>query len=577
MHVKRWGGWMLLAAMGAMGAAHAGGGFDADGLRYVSPLGPDDNGTAGALAMDADGGLVVAGTAAVRGTIDEPRLLVRRFNADGSDTSPSELLSLQHAGSLSVPSRGLLVDGLGRVFLAYNLADATSPEDGRGRVVQIAGAGGLPPFSDFTFDPTLSGDALRAIGMDLRRRLVLAGSSRATDGSGGTVGVVLRLSATGAQQMDFGGDGSARIGALNSPNVALRFLSDIALNSVLLHADGRITVVGTASNPFSNEAELLILRLLEDGRRDPDFNGGEPLLYAHRVGFQVATTTTGNAADMAPDGTLVVAARTVVGGTDRACLWQFSPSGAFQDGPCADFGAGDSATDVLLLPNGGVLGMARYSDGGVLRSLLAFFADGLPFGGGFIDRFPAADRNHFPAAIAYDPDRRQVIGLSSGVLAGGSGLFSQRWVLSRDAVQSQSGLDVSPDPLDFGPPQSAAPGALVQSPVRDLAGFDALVRLPLRLVDGAALVGGTRFESGSAPGLHFIARGASTPTLPLRLEHVAPQAIGAGRRTEVEVGGFVRANNLVLTQGGAAAGELSSIVAEPVALFDDGFEPRPAR
>lgn len=572
MHAKHWVG-VLLAVV--VGGANAGGGFDADGLREISPLGPDDNGTAGALAMGADGRLVVAGTAAVRGSVDAPRLIVRRFAPDGSDASPSQLLSLQHAGSLSVPARGLLVDDLSRVFVAYNLADATSPEDGRGLVVQVGPGGGLPSFTDFTFDPTLFGDALRAIAMDLRRRLVVAGSSRATDGSGATVGVVLRLTATGQQDMAFGGDGSARINGLDSPNVALRFLPDVFINSVLLHADGRITVVGTASNPVSNESELLVLRLREDGRRDPDFNGGEPLLYAHRAGTQVATTTAGNAADMAPDGTLVVAARTVVGGTDRACLWQFSPDGVFQGGPCADFGAGDAAVDVLLLPNGGVLGMARFSDGGVLRTTLGFFADGLPFSGGFDDRFPAADRNHFPAAIAYDPDRRQVIGLSSGVRVGDSGLVSQRWVLSRDAVLSQSGLDVAPDPVDFGPAQQVLPGAVVQSPVQDLAGFDAGLRLPLRIVDGAALVDGVRFPSADPAGLFFIGRDAATPSLPLQLEHVAGAQAGDTRRTGVALGGFVRASNLALTQGAAVQGELLSGTVEPVDLFEDGFEGDP--
>lgn len=569
MRGSRWGFLILLAGVSA---ATAGSGFDAEGVRYVSPLGVDDNATAGALALDSEGNLLVAGTAATRGSIDAPRLLLRRFKADGSDASSSALLSLQHAGSLSVPSRGLLVDDVGRVFLAYNLADATSPEDSRGQLVQAGGAGGLPSFSDFVFDPTLSGDGLRAIAMDMRRRIVLSATSRAIDGSGGNVGIVLRLTERGAQDLNFGGDGSVRIGALQSLNFALRSYPDIALNSVLLHADGRISVVGTASNPFSNESELLILRLLESGNRDPDFNNGEPLLYAHREGFQLASITAGNAADMAPDGTLVIAARTVVSGSDQACLWQFSPAGEFQGGPCEDFGAGDSAVDVLLLPNGGVLGLARFSEDGVLRTTLGLFANGLPFTGGFDERFPSADRNHFPAAIGYDPDRAQLIGLASGVIQGDSGLFSQRWVLTRDAVQTLSGLDVSPDPVDFGVTQSAAPNALVQSPQRALGGFDADLRLPLRVTGGTALVDGIRFESADPAALYFISRDAFTGTLPLRLEHTAAAELGGQRSTRLVAGGMVRPMNLALTQGSAASGLLESIVAPPGLPFADGFE-----
>lgn len=569
MRASRWGVLVLLAGLSA---AHAGGGFDADGLRYVSPLGADDNATAGALALDAEGGIVVAGTAAVRGSIDAPRLTVRRFDSDGSDASPSELLSVEHAGSLSVPSRGLLVDDVGRVFLAYNLADSTSPEDSRGRVVQLGGNNGLPSFSDFTFDPSLSADSLRAIALDLRRRVVVTASTRASDGSDANLGVVLRLNDRGSQDLNFGSNGSVRINTLTSLNFAQRSYPDIALNSVLLQADGRISVVGTASNPFSNESELLIVRLREDGSFDPDFNGGAPLLYAHRLGSQVASITSGNAADMAPDGTLVVAARTVVSGSDRACLWQFSPSGEFQGGPCEDFGSGDSAVDVVLLPNGGVLGLARFSDSGVLRTTLGFYANGLLFSGGFDDRFGSASRSHFPAAIGYDPERAHLIGLASGVVQGGSGLFSQRWVLTRDTVQAQSGLDVAPDALDFGAAQSVPANALVQSELRDLSGFDANLRLPLRVSPGAALVDGIRFAGASPDALYFISRDAFTAALPLRLEHTAAGELGGQRSTRITAGGMVRPMNLALTQGMPAIGRLDSIVAPSDQVFENGFE-----
>lgn len=572
MRASRWG-FLVLAA--ALSVAKAGSGFDADGLRYVSPLAADDNGIAGALALDAEGRLVAAGTASARNSIDAPQLIVRRFEADGSDASPTELLSLQHAGSLSVPSRGLLIDDAGRIFLAYNLADATSPEDARGRVVQVGSSGGLPAFSDFSFDPTLSADSIRAIAMDLRRRVVVAATTRASDGSGANLGVLLRLSATGAQEMSFAGDGSARIGPLVSTAFFQRSYPDILLNSVLLHADGRITVVGTALNPFSNDSELLIARFLENGTRDPDFNGGMPLLYAHRRNALVASITAGNAADMAPDGTLVVAARTFISGSDEACLWQFDPAGAFQGGPCEDFGSGDAATDVLLLPNGGVLGMARFSDGGTLRTTLAFWADGLPFSGDFIERFPTASRSHSPAGIAYDPDRRQLVGLASGVIQGSSGLFSQRWVLTRDTVNAQSDLDVSPDPIALDSEQSVAPSAVVRGPVTGLTGFDPELRLPLRVSGGSAVIDGIRFEAGAQPELYMISRDAFTPSLSIVLEHIASATEGESRRTDAAVGGMVRAVNLALTQGTPATVSLTSTVEPPGLPFRDGFEQTP--
>ena len=555
---------LLLATVGLAQAQ-----FNEEGVRYIAPDGPANGGSAAAIALQPGGRMVIAGTTRLASDPNAVTLRVRRLEADGRDAEFGSF-ALTHSGSLSIPRRGLLVDDGGALFLAYNLADASTPDDERGRIIARGETASGVSFQDFTFDLSLRSDVLQAIALDQDRRLVVAGSTPGLSVSGRTA-MVFRLNTNGSVDTGFGANGFASIGPRRSLAFFQRFYDTISLNSVLLFSDGRIAAVGTAQNSTSNESEMLIVRLLANGDFDPDFNNGEPLLFAHRSGNLVSSFTSAVAADMAPDGTLVVAGRAAFG-SDSACFWQFSPDGVRQASQCDDFDTADSSTDVLLLPSGGVLGIGRFLDGGTFRSTTAFYLAGLPFSGDNFDRFGSSPRYHLLSAIAYNPDRRELITVGGGATIQ-SGILAERWVVTRNAIAGD--LDLDPDSFDTGEPQTVAPGSLVSSPAGSFTGVDPDLRIPMRLTGGSAIIDGIRFDAGAATRLFYISLDAFTAALPIRLEHTAGNQIGDLRDTTTRIGGHVRANNLVLQVGSSQFNQLRSVVGTPtLPLLADGFESR---
>lgn len=541
--------------------------FDVDGVRYLSPAGVANGAAAGAIALQPDGRLLVAGTTTLR---DEPlqrTLRVQRFHPDGSDADAAPLYESAHSGGLWVPAHGLLADADGGVVLAYNLADANTPSDSRGRIIRI---GGDQPFQDFTLELGQGADSIDALALDRDGRVIGVGSMPPQSGSG-RVALVFRLQANGILDTGFASDGFRHFGAMTSINFASRYYDTVTLNRAFLFQDGRIMLIGTASNWTSNESEILFARLRPDGSLDPDFNDGEPLLYAHRDGSLISSFTSAIAADMAPDGTVVIAGRSAFG-RDSACFFQFSPAAELQAEHCDDFDIADSGTDVQLLPNGGVVGIGRFLESGRLRSTVALFPQGLAFSGSVFDRFPDAAFGHFLAALAYHPDTRDLIGVGSGVTTEG-GFTSERWVLARESVPGA--LDVSPDPITANDEVTAPAGTPVQGAPQALTGFDPLLRLPLRLRGGSAWIDGVRFDAGLVPQWLLISRDEATPALPLVLEHVAGNVDGEVRETILEAGGLLRLDNHRVAVGARVGTQLRSVVGTPLpALLRDGFETR---
>jgi uncharacterized delta-60 repeat protein len=558
--------WMLPGlVLGAAGLAQAQ--FNEEGVRYIAPDGPANGGSAAAIALQPGGRMIIAGTTRLAADPNAVTLRVRRLEPDGRDAEFGGF-SLGHSGSLSIPRRGLLVDDGGAVFLAYNLADANTPSDERGRIIVRGEPASGVDFQDYTFEVGNGSDVIQAIALDQDRRLVVAASTPSLAVSGRTA-LLFRLNTDGSVDGSFGDSGFTSVAPRSSRTFFQRFYDSISLTSVLLFSDGRVAAVGTAQNSTSNESEMLIVRLLPNGDLDPDFNNGEPLLFAHRSGSQVSSFTSAVAADMAPDGTLVVAGRAAFG-SDSACFWQFSPAGERQASQCDDFDIADSSSDVLLLPSGGVLGIGRFLDGGTFRSTVAFYLDGLPFSGDNVDRFGSSPRYHLLSAVAYNPDRRELITVGGGATIE-SGILAERWVVTRNAVAGN--LDLDPDSFDTGEPQTVAPGSVVSSPTGSFTGVDPTLRIPMRLTGGSAIIDGIRFEAGAATRLFYLSLDAFTAALPIRLEHVAGGQNGDLRDTTTRIGGHVRANNLVLQVGSTRFNLLRSVVGTPpVPLLVDGFE-----
>ena len=548
-------------------------GFDEDGLLYVSPAGAANNATGMALALQPDGGFYVAGTSSLRDTLDAPTFELRRFDADGNEDAGFGV-SQQHEGTMNLSPRSLLVQPDGAVISAITLTNPGSPTDGYTRIRRHASDGGpAPGFDEFSFDPSLQADRLDVLALQADGRILATGYRRDMTNSV-YVGVVARLLPNGHLDVDFGTDGYVTIADLSSEIFFQTSYDFITPTSVNLLADGRIVVIGTAAAPFAQRSEIFFVRLLPDGSRDPSFNGGDPKLYAHRDGNNVGFINGAGAADVSPEGVMLVGGRSTAGGDGRACLLQFDIDGALMAEECDSFGASDSLSDVQLLPNGGAVGVGSFYDGSFTSAaLMAVFDGGLQFSGAFSGRFTSADHAHMLFAVAFDPHRNRLISLGSGVTEQG-GLYSNRWALASDTLAAD--LDATPDPIVPAPALEVQPGADA-SATYTLTGLDRFVRMPARVSGGRLSVNGVAIEAAAdtLPALGFYTAFEDPAALDAVVSHGAPLALDASTQTVVEAGGVVRSNNLALTIGPVERFTFASVTrAKPatVVVFSDDFE-----
>lgn len=544
--------------------------FDPEGVQYLSPFGEANNALGAALAVHADGSYTVAGTAFVRGQGTPVTLLLRRFNPDGTP-DPAYSFSLEHSASISLGARSLLALPDGGVLLAYTLANPNSPGDSFTRVIKLDADGDpAPGFTPFVFDPTLGADEAHTLALQADGRILMAGSRPPLNGGSERLAVALRLNANGSIDSSFASDGFFSQPALPSPNQFQTFLPEPGFSGIGLLADGRIQLVGTASNFISGQSELLMRRLRADGSVDPDFNGGAPRLYAHRRGNNTGLRTAGSAADVSPEGVILVGGFSTAGGSNAPYLWQFDASGQLMASASEELDDFHSVRDVQLLPNAGAVAVGSYTDASVTGALVAIYPQGIGFSGGFFGRFASSARDHSLSALAYLPDSGKLLGFGTGVTEA-SGLLSNRWVLTLDSLPALDLLPTLPPTLRF---EGVAPGAMVDSGVLSLPGVSDFVRVPLRVRSGGLEVGDSSVESPdeASPRLLWANSSGSPAGLSLRLRHTAAPTLGVETVTRLTLGGVVRSHNHALTVGSTAELRMESLTGQGTAIFADGFE-----
>ncbi len=544
--------------------------FDPDGVQYLSPFGEANNALGAALAVHADGSYTVAGTAFLRGQGTPVTLLLRRFNADGTP-DPGYSFSLEHSASINLGARSLLALPDGGVLLAYTLANPNSPSDSFTRLIRLDAEGDpAPGFTPFVFDPTLGADEAHTLALQADGRILMAGSRPSLSGGSERLAVALRLNANGGVDSSFSNDGFFSQPGLPSPNQFQTFLPEPAFTGIGLLADGRIQLVGTASNFISGQSELLMLRLRVDGSVDPDFNGGAPRLYAHRRGSNTGLRTSGSAADVSPEGVILVGGVSTAGGSNAPYLWQFDGNGQLMASASEELDDFHSIRDVQLLPNAGAVAVGSYTDASVTGALVAVYPQGVGFSGGFFGRFPSSARDHSLSALAYLPDSAKLLGFGSGVTQA-SGLFSNRWVLTLDSLPALDLLPTLPPTLRF---EGVAPGAMVDTGALSLPGVSDFVRVPLRVRAGTLEVGGSSVDSPdeTSPRLLWANSSGSPAALSLRLRHTAAATLGVETVTRLSVGGVVRSHNHALTVGALGELRMESLTGQGNAIFADGFE-----
>jgi len=242
-----------LTSEGALDAA-----FDGDGKHQADVGRPGAETAHDVAAYQSEGKTLVVGSS-------EGKMLVVRYNADGSlDATFGAGGKVRiDFGSAYVEARSVAVDGAGRIVVAgYSIQLGIYNEDSDFAVARLR--------SDGTLDPEFDGDGLQridfgsiydkgySVAVDSANRVLLAGYSSQATGYDLTVA---RLTASGALDADFDGDGWTTIDAIGG------FDGSVAVDS----AD-RVLVAGIAYDPVTG-SDFGVARLTSGGSLDVDFDG----------------------------------------------------------------------------------------------------------------------------------------------------------------------------------------------------------------------------------------------------------------------------------------------------------------
>jgi len=285
--------------------------FDTGG-RQTHSLSSGYHESAYALAVQPNGSFLVAGEGFIP-LSSRSNAFVTRFHPDGRvDTGFGNLGTIYPPYLFSQPdfrgARAIAVQPDGKIVMAgySDIGSNFSAEflvarwHGNGAPDNSFGLGGFRPVGF----PGNGDDYGTALALAPDGKIVVAGS--VWDGTDNVWGVA-RLTTTGALDPSFGpnNDGLFYLNLTGGPDTA---------HAVLVQPDGKIVIAGHANNDFA------IVRLLENGSRDPDF-GANGLTITDLGGNSGI-----HALALAPNGWIYAAGYRVQNGTDMA-LAQYTPEG----------------------------------------------------------------------------------------------------------------------------------------------------------------------------------------------------------------------------------------------------------
>jgi uncharacterized delta-60 repeat protein len=340
------------------------------GGEVTTPIGPgDDMGLA--VALQPDGRIVVAGHASNGSNLDNA---VVRYNANGTlDTSfgaGGKVTTAVGSGNdeayaVAVQPNGRIVTG-GYAPTASNNDFLVARYNPNGTLDTTFNPGGTKP-GTVTTDFGGGNDAVNGIAVQPDGKVVAAG--QAVPPLSLAEVALARYNADGSLDTSFGNGGkvTTSINPFGS-----------AAEAVAVEPDGRIVVAGYTSTD-GNTRMFLVARYKSDGSPDTSFGSGG---IAH-ADLGDSTQSTAFAVGVEPDGRILVAGNTRVGGNYRFGLARFNPSGSldpsFGSGGLVttSFGGNDAIARALVLqPDGRAVaggagavatdefGLARYLGGG---------------------------------------------------------------------------------------------------------------------------------------------------------------------------------------------------------------------
>ncbi|HEX8386889.1 MAG TPA: T9SS type A sorting domain-containing protein [Rubricoccaceae bacterium] len=358
---------LRLTASGALDPTYGEG-----GLRRVDLGGPND--VFADLALLPDGSVVAAGA-----------------EVDGDNiVAGAALARLTPAGHLdgTFGAGGLVLEADRSVVLFLSVA--VQPD---GRVVAVGQKGGVENRvvaarygADGAPDPSFGTDGLALpdlgdvqtstfahLALDGSGRLAIAAWFFPTDDIFDAAFLAFRLTAQGALDLSFGGDGTVVTDLGPTFDVPL---------AIVVGPDGRVTLGGQATDFLTGESDLVLVRYTADGTLDAGFGAGGIV----RTG---AFGTVGAASDLAlqSDGKLLVAGSAGTNEDTDFVLARFTAGGepdiAFGTGgrALADFGASAAAQALAFGADGlavlaGASGAADGTSGQI--AVARFVTDGRP-------------------------------------------------------------------------------------------------------------------------------------------------------------------------------------------------------
>lgn len=269
---------LLICAVPAWATVALDTAFDTDGIVvHNNAAGGSSHDAASAIAFDGFGRMVVAGLSInISGNYD---MVLWRFNRDGTlDTNFNGTGTVVHdnaaVGNSHDRANALAIDKMGRIVVAGSSVNASGNKDmtlwryndngtldtttfGTNGIVQHNGAAGFATSNDEAFAVTIDGSG----------RIVVAGVS--TNAAGDYDMVVWRFTTTGARDTAFFGNPNGfvvqkDVAGGTAPN------NDYA-KAVAIDGNGRIVVAGYSTNS-SNNADIVLMRFLNDGILDTNFD-----------------------------------------------------------------------------------------------------------------------------------------------------------------------------------------------------------------------------------------------------------------------------------------------------------------
>lgn len=344
----------------------------AEGVASAAPIGVAVAETSGTLELDADEQVVIGQTAAAHvvansnGKRAAASLAITITPPTGElDTSFGQggIATFQAGWGVSTSVAALAIQTDGSIVCAGGATVGDGSDDRRAAVVRLSDAGAVDTsFADqgaATIGPFVfySGRA-RAVGLSGFGRVVVAGSADSMS-NGPADFMAARLLANGKPDLSFGApDGYALIkpGSLDDEAIAIHPLDD-----------GRVILVGASERTKYSDAQIAIVRLAIDGKKDPTFGQGG----VQAIALGDITRAEPKASLMDGAGRLVIAGlHSIPGQPSEAFVMRVSPDGeldsTFGQGGTTRFRVEDheaTPDDVLIASDGSIVVSSTFYTG----------------------------------------------------------------------------------------------------------------------------------------------------------------------------------------------------------------------